>query len=63
MVEGGSGHKGFFIFVAVFALIGTLIIFILAVLNIRSMVLRDRWPLIVTNENRVKEKQFENDSI
>jgi len=46
LVDGGSGQKGFFLFVSILALIVTTILFILFVLNINNMLLKNRWPLI-----------------
>jgi hypothetical protein len=43
----GSGQKGFFLFVCILALIVTTALFVLAVLNIQNMFLKDYWPLIV----------------
>jgi len=45
-VPGGSGQKGFFLFVSILALIITTILLILAVLNIQNMFLKNRWPFI-----------------
>lgn len=46
-VLGGSGHKGFFLFVSILALIITFVLIIIMLLNVQAVLLRGRWPLIV----------------
>jgi hypothetical protein len=46
-LDGYTGHKGFFIFVAIFGLIGTLPLFIVGLFNLRSLCFAEKWKLIV----------------
>ncbi|CAF2113705.1 unnamed protein product [Rotaria magnacalcarata] len=41
-----SGHKGFFTFVAILAIIITTILFLLALINLQAVCIPDRWLLI-----------------
>lgn len=45
-VVGGSGHRGFFLFVSILALIITFFIIIIMLLNVQAVLLRGRWPMI-----------------
>jgi hypothetical protein len=50
-VDGGSGNKGFFLFVSILALIVTFVLFVMAILNIQNILLKGRWPLIVSDKH------------
>jgi hypothetical protein len=49
IVDGGSGNRGFFLFVSILALIITTTLLFMLVLNVQNAVLQNRWPLIVTH--------------
>ncbi|UJR20806.1 hypothetical protein I4U23_023918 [Adineta vaga] len=41
-----TGHKGFFLFVAVLAIVITTFLILLAVINLQAVCIPERWPLI-----------------
>ena len=48
LVINGSGHKGFFLFVAVLSIIVTTILLILCLLNVQNKFLSRYWSVIVS---------------
>ncbi len=43
-----SGHRGYLIFVAVLALVGTLFLFLIAFINLQAVCIPERWPTVVS---------------
>ncbi|CAF1065011.1 unnamed protein product [Adineta ricciae] len=41
-----TGHKGFFVFVAILATVGTAFLLVLSLINLQAVCIPERWPMI-----------------
>ena len=55
--SGYVGNRGFFIVVALLALVVTTFILLMAMLNIQAVCIPERWPLMVSNRHDVWQRR------